>query len=415
MKKTFIVIISILFSLCFAIDIWYLYILFFAPEKVANNTFYVDLQSSSDGSIVKPIIEINYYTNNNKNGYEMFEIKMNTLTDSNKTSILSKGFQYISKDVNGFIDFAYHYNNAVKDKLIKHENGWYNAKDYYSYWGSFSTGINGVTYNYTCDNFSDNSFVSTDETNLDDFFVIEIGNEIYGMKFKGKNTPMNDVTHIADFEDGYDFNVLWGTQNYASYYTYFDVHYLSFLLKRSCGTLKYGTNNMIVFDFDDLFDYYEFDENNGVFSDKIMEDSTKVINYVKNFYAIKVFICEDGAQNSADSLFGLIHGSPNYSVNNDYTNSDYFFGRSIIKATLKDFELINNGSDRFDLKLNTNFINNYKDYKSKIVLDVFIDFENSFNKHNIKVNYPSTETFCGFDVYNVECPGYSIDVGGVYA
>lgn len=48
------------------------------------------------------------------------------------------------------------------------------------------------------------------------------------MKFKGLNTPMNDLSHVANFEDGYDFNVLWGVQNYASYYSYFDIHYLSF-------------------------------------------------------------------------------------------------------------------------------------------------------------------------------------------
>ncbi len=409
MKKTLIIIGICTFALTLIVNFWYLYILFFAPEKNVNNAFYVDLQTSEDGSVVKPIIEFNYYTNKNKNGFEMFEIKLNSLSDQNKTTISSKGFQYISKDVNGFVDYAYHYNNAVKGEKIKHVGGWYNAKDYYSYWGSFSPGVNGTSYCYTVDNISGISYYSTNEITIDDFFVIEIGNEVYGMKFKGLNTPMNDLSHVADFEDGYDFNVLWGVQNYASYYSYFDVHYLSFLLKKSCGTLKYGTNNMIVFDFADLFDYYEY-KGDGVFDEMPMEDSTKVVNHVKNYYAISIKISEDGAKSSSDSLFGLLHASPNYLVENS-VEDNYFIGRSIVDVNTNNFKLIDNVDGTYDLILDDSFLSKYSNYKDVIKLNVYIDYE-EFLKHNINVNAPNEKTYCGFQLYNEILNGFSIDVGG---
>lgn len=166
---------------------------------------------------------------------------------------------------------------------------------------------------------------------------------------------------------------------------------------------------MIVFDFADLFDYYEY-KDDGVFDEMPMEDSTKVVNHVKNYYAISIKISEDGAKSSSDSLFGLLHASPNYLVENS-VEDNYFIGRSIVDVNTNNFKLIDNVDGTYDLILDDSFLSKYSNYKDVIKLNVYIDYE-EFLKHNINVNAPNEKTYCGFQLYNEILNGFSIDVGG---
>ena len=119
------------------------------------------------------------------------------------------------------------------------------------------------------------------------------------------------------------------------------------------------------------FKYYD----NGVYVSEEDRETNKIDIRVNDYYVVKVEVIADGARQASDSLFNNIKGSASFTLTGNYEENDYYFGRSIINCTNKDFDLVLVGNNKVALKLKNEFIENAKPYKDNIELNIVIDLE----------------------------------------
>lgn len=413
LKTIFIVLLAILFTLCLGIDIIYIWVLVKAPNKIISQTFNVGLQELNDGT-TKEFVEINYYSNKNKNGIECFEIKFNYISDENKNMFYSQGLQYLSD--NGPIEFKYYYSNATKSKKeYRKENSFGATKKYFDAWGFYSPSEKTKCINYASSDDGKTSVLSTNPLNNNTSFLIEIGSDLYKMKFKTIDTKKMEYSKNVDLwkshfigSESKDFEnyLFYYIFSYWDYYYNYDINYFACLLKDSVSVLKDGTSQQMIFEFADLFDYYKYNSDKKDYIDVSAEDSLKVKTEIKSYYCIKVNYSDDGLVRAKQSLFGNVDGSPNYNTTGDYSEINFLYGHSVIDVGYGDFELVKAKNNTYDLVLKQTFLDKYSKYKDVIELNVYLDF-NLFKNHNIDVNYPE---FNGFKVISDNIKNWTIPV-----
>ena len=401
-KKIFIVFASVLVLLCVCLDGWYLYIKFFGPDKIVSNTYEVGLQETTDGN-KKYFAEINYFSNANFNGLELFEVKFNYFVDENKENFYSQGLQFVANSQTDILQWQYNYSEAVSDKdPYREESGWPLAKYYYAKFSSYGLKNGASIYNYTSYDDYETTTFSTNPFNKDSSFKIQLGDDLFLMKFKYRNfdnlKDLENIPFISSGESYFKTALLWNWADYYNYFSYLDVYYFSQLLYNSIRSLKYGTSQSIVFEFGDMFDYYKFED--GDYVDTALKETDKVITDLKSYYSIKVNISADGAMRaSTDSIFKSIHGEVNYNTISESGDDVYFIGRTVINCNENDFEPIELGEGEFELKLKQEFISSFIEYKDSIVLNVNIDLE-SYGDYIKKIKL-SENAFGPFVVYKV--------------
>ena len=195
------------------------------------------------------------------------------------------------------------------------------------------------------------------------------------MRFKGTEIGFNDFNN-ANKKNKYD--VSWRFNDYTSNYYYSsDIIYFANILYNSIQSVPNGTQSAHIWEFGDLFNYYEYNESTGTYDKKVDLDKAKtIIANTKSYYSILVNKSANGLTKSTDSIFNCYKGTSGFNVTNDYVVDDYFVGRSIIKANLNDFDKVAlNEQGDIALKLKTNFVNYYKNYADKIVVDVLLDLD----------------------------------------
>ena len=362
-KKISIIVLALLFLGCVIVNGWYLYILTFKPAKVVSNTFEVGLQTLEDGT-TKYFAEILLNRNKNNDGLNTFEVKYNYLVDEDKTNFYSQGQQFTSTNENMFGL------SSVEQTTVTTKNGWYNAVKENRYYGQMWTTSNTEYYNYSSFDDYQTTTISTNPINEDTRFKIELGNDIYLMKFK------NEYKEIDRRGPYYDFNLIYGYDYYNVYYTKIDNLYFINLLYNSLDSLKSGTSQSVLFEFGDLFDYYKYNEDKQDYILINQEDTDKVIHDVKSYYSILVRVNDSGAKKASDSLFNCINGNSNYNSTGDYSSSDYFIGRTIINLDIKSFEYVDTETlNVFKLKLKESTKNYYTKFKDTTLIQVIINLD----------------------------------------
>ena len=365
---------GVFFAICIAINAWYMLVVTFAPDKTYDTTFNLGMQTAQDGSSAY-FTEILYMSNANENGLESFEVKFNYLTDDEKTAIYSQGMQYVANTSEDSLNWIYYVDESYNKQKIGSHEGWYTGERHYASFGSILPNTYGASvYNYMSDNDYDRVWNSTDPLNADTSFKVQIGDEIFLMRFKDKNTPMEDMSFYNKLQGDYKFYGVFGYYEIDYYYAYYDVNFYSYMLFNAInGTIKPGTSDVITFQMADMFDYQIYQ--NGQFVDVEEKLVASVKQKITNYFSIKVTVSEDGVQKaSEDSLFNCVHGNSNYNTTGDYSSTDYFYGRTVITLTIEDFELIYVGdTNSVALKLKQSFIDYRLPYKNNIVLLVKID------------------------------------------
>lgn len=367
-KKLLIILLSIIYTLCLGINIWYLLVLNIGEKKVVSDTYEVGVQTITkvDGTEEsKYFIEVNYMA-------DMFEIKFNYLLDENQTAFYSQGLQFLP-DENG--EMTFHYRRNPDTRVLHSTSGWwFTYKEVYNQyvdgalWGSHQ-------YNYMSGNDYKDCLDSTNPISNDSFFKIQIGDEIYGMKFKGHNVGFNQTnyTNVTDQISSPSYTMeLWDVRNYYSA----DFVYFAELLYNSCATLENGTNHAIAFEFGDLFEYYEYNDD-GVYSTKAVsiDKASSIERAIKSYYSILVHKNENKVSKSSDSIFNCVAGNTGWNMSEDIVSEDYFIGRTISNVTILDFDFVNIAGNSYALKLNERYLNYVHDISDKIVLDVLIDLD----------------------------------------
>lgn len=374
-KKLGIVLLTLVMLGCVVIDSWYAYVTFFAPDKLVDNTYEVGLQVLEDET-TDYFIKIKYHSNKNKNGLECLDIQFNYLLDESQTAFFSQGLQYVANTKEDKINWQYYVDESFSKVEIGYvADSWYKQDRYYGFFGSYRlTESTSKVFNYASPDGYNTTTLSTNPINNDSLFKIQLGTDLFNMKFKGADTQMQDNNFIYKEYGGYSFYLLWGVDNYNYYYTYYDSYYFSKLIYDAMTTLKPGTQHAFVFEFGDLFNYYQYDPQKGSYSDTAMKNADSVIQGMKSYYSIYVEVSDDGVKNASDSLFNMLQGNANYTTGEVITN-DYFVGRTIVNCDISCFNLVQVIDNYYALKLKQEFIDFYLPTKDISVLSVAIDLD----------------------------------------
>jgi len=234
------IILALLFLACIGINAWYVYILYFGPDKVVSDTFEVGLQTLEDGN-TKYFAEVLLHRNSNNDGLHTFEIKYNYLVDENRNMFYSQGQQFTTTDGSLF-DYS------LTDLTTKTtEPGWYSAVKENEYKNKFVVNSNAEYYNYSSSDDYKTTLISSNPIGKDTRFKIMLADEIYFMTFK------NEYKEIDRKGPYYEFNLVYGFNYYNVYYSYIDNLYFANILYNSLGALDSGTSQAVLFEFGDLF------------------------------------------------------------------------------------------------------------------------------------------------------------------
>lgn len=370
MKKILIVICSLLCFVCVGIDLWCLCIYQFASEKHISNTINMGLMESSDGSTKKSFIEVVYYSNKNKNGLEMLEIKYNYFADESNDNFLAVGQQYVASDVNSSISFGLNSGYTTYTTTKKYKKALKTIMEHNVFFG---TNISETTSMFEYQASNDNFVVGNDvnKVTANSKFKITIGDENYRVSFK-KNKAVDDF-----YLGSVSLESLFTSDINHRYLFVDDILLASKLL----GTLKgseFTSGTYEVLQFSDFFDYEKFD--GSVYKPLDDVNNNKVKTDFTNNYVVKITKSEDGAKQASDSLFKQVQGNSRFNYAGTEIYDDYSFGKIGKILDLNSFNYsVFNGNDVV-LKLKDDVMNDLlKDTEHTFLIYIDIDYLSSLN------------------------------------
>lgn len=378
-----VIIIAILVAACLAVDCWYLYIKLYGDIKLPTQTYEVGLQQTESGD-TKYFVEIEYYSNENNNGLECFEMKFNYLLDERQSDFYSQGLQIVADTKEDSIKLS-----LSEDSVDRKFSGWtpggnrYNRDVFYNY--EVESGAKMI--NYASGTDYDTTIISTNPIGDKSYFRIQLGDEndsqMYLMKFKSSYRDTREPKVYSDYIGHKNYNPAFYCYYSDDYYIAYDYTYFVNLLYTalSSDTLANGTQSAMLFEFGNIFDYYEYDSTTKVYKTQPLEDSTKVQKQITSYYSIYVKKHADGIQKASQSLFNCVQGSSTFNLTEDYSKDDYFIGRTVVTCNNKDFDYIKVTNNYYQLSLKESFIEEYSKYGDKIVLSVCIDLDELESKN----------------------------------
>lgn len=394
MKKILIILCTILCIVCLGIDVWCFCVYKYADEKLVENTMLIDIMEDSNGAEKKTFLEINYFSNKNKNGLEMLEIKYNYFVDETKENFFSVGSQYVADDKDSLINWKLYWQGYYETSYTSKLFGLLQERTYDSYYG-FLTNNNCSYYEYQSS--SDYNFSMGNDINTlsgeSSTFKVTIGEDIFTLKFKGQ-------TPVPDYYLGTKSLESALTKDINDQYYYVDHNFLAYNLLNSLRDSTPITNSYQVLEFGEFFDYYKYDGKTYVEMTDI--ENEKISTEFNNYYVCKLNIQENGARVANDSLFNQIQGNNTFNLYpNDYIIEDYFYGKNVIKLTNEDFNYTLLSNKSYEVSLKDEFIESYLPYSKNIVLDVYIDID-KMNSQGMNFSRIKSGFLNGFDVYKCQ-------------
>ena len=297
-------------------------------EKLKNDTTITEEERNELED--RYFLEVNYYSNEKKNGIELQELKLNYFTDYSLTSSAyrSTGMQYIGNykglpldtwDGNSEVKFMKLFGNndryyGTSDECVEIANNYVDPNFYYY------DSINGVNFNGITNN---NGSIAT-ELKRTTGFIVKIDNRAFEVRLnKYFDKDVGDVRNI--------FGIGWKVgEKYNRYYYTYGSLFQSCLQATKIQSAGNGTFYITV-DLSSLFSIREYD----LTTKKYKADN--VTDVIKNYAVMKFTKSENGARNSTQSMFGIIENSPKYDLKEDKIDTTYWQERMLYKLTEKDF------------------------------------------------------------------------------
>lgn len=267
-------------------------------------------------------IEVNYYSNEKKNGIELQELQLNYFTDFslNSSGYRSSGMQYIGNyqglpldtwDNNSEITFMnfsgsndrYYGTSEVCENIANS----YFDKSFNYYDTTLDLSWSGVT--------NENGSISTNFTRTTDF-IIKIDNRAFAIRLdKFFDKDVGDVRNI--------FGIGWkiGEKYNRFYYTYGSLFQTCINAVKKCS-VDNGTYYIVV-DLSSLFTIKEYDMEAKKFK------SDDVTDVIKNYAVMKFTISENGAKNANQSIFNMINYDSKFGIYNEEVNTSYWQERYV--------------------------------------------------------------------------------------
>lgn len=349
-----------------AVDIWWIFVQIYGDDKTVFDTMKAGQIELIDGSEKKYIFEVNYFSNDNNNGLEMFEIKINYFMDEDRESFYSQGLQFVGNTKDSTLKFVY---NSDEDSEVE-TKFWSRSR----WFGSYNSLSDGTVHNYASSDDYQTTMGKFTPFGVDSSFRITLTEEIetdegvtkrddlYLLKFQGTDTAVEDAYKHATTK------VMWYT---GDFYSYNDIYLMSKELYESAKTMKRGTSHATVVEFLNFFNFSKFDGSTYVEMNKA--DTNKVKAEIASYFVIKFNISADGARQASDSVFNNVKGSPTFNLTGDYTSDDYFIGKTIMNVNNKMFDKVEVEKGYVALKLKPEYIEYFSQYKDEICLAITID------------------------------------------
>lgn len=346
-----------LFILLALFDIWYFYLLKYAPNKSVLTTFNVSTLDKIENND-NYIIEFNYYANEDKAGVELAEFKLRYLTNENTTDTMEVGIQLVGKDA------------PIETILARYKHDWVS--------GAFNTVgsalLGGTSYfgakfrnceTYKYNKYDSISYKATSEINSNSAFLITMGEDSFLMSFKGeqKNEQMVGLS---------------GEQINNCYIRY-DVNYMIAKLFASIknSTMSNGTY-YTKFEFKENMFNFQKSNGNNTFTEIITDktDFEKIQERVVNYFTIKINTFSRGAVMASDSLFGMVENQANFNLTENTSLTDYHSKSQIIDLNEFNLEYIKDHDNYYNIKLNEQTKKELEKY-SNCLLDIKINLDNA--------------------------------------
>lgn len=319
-------------------------------------------------------IEINYFSNKNGNGIELFEIKFNYYTDT--CLVFNEKTQtYEYKDI---------YSTGVQ---LYEKNGFscYDKRPKPFCWRRYSLSFGNVTY---YNSFEEKTFIATKELNYDDSFILDLDGKFAKltqrgydknrrMPYKIENCPGCGKTHIDNLKYNIDYNIPLFTKH---------------LMEKTMQGCENGINSLVM-DLSDFFSIEMFDKQSGQFYKATNSTTEKV------YITCKVSKSDDGFVSSKQSLFGFYKNDSDYGSN----TSDYW--KSLTDYTITERDLIytkiSENDNTYTAKLSDECIN-YLSKFNDMNIDLKIDLDSYYlSNRNIEIYALEKDFLQGLKVSNV--------------
>lgn len=279
----------------------------------------------------RKFIEVNYYSNDKGNGFELQEMKLNYFMDPTLNSVAyrSTGMQYLGNYTGSLWSGKYttYEGKSIVEKsgdiyygrdsgTVNSVNNYVNT-DFYYYDSTNGIQFDGITNN--------NGAVAT-QLKRDTSLIVSIGNKPFLIK-------LNKYTDQKVGEARKYFVVNWKSGDIYNrfYYTYCSLFEACMKAVRT-NSAKYG-DWYVTLNVSDMFTVYEYDEVSKKFKDDDITD--EIFTYV----VMKFHYNENGARNSTQSMFGIIEDNPSYDVEQDDIDTSYWQERMVYTLTDKNFDL----------------------------------------------------------------------------
>lgn len=365
MKKFLIIICSILCFVCVGIDIWCMCIYQFADEKHVSNTFNIGLMETADGEQKKAFMEIVYYSNKNKNGLEMLEIKYNYFADENNDTFLSVGQQFVASDVNSSIGFDVDSGYTTYKTIQKYRKGLKYVNVHNVFFGTHTLDSTSMfEYQSSNDNFISGNDINRLTSNSK--FKITIGNENYRLSFKNYEAVKDFYLGSVSLESAF-------TRDINHRYQCVDDMLLASKLLGTLQGAEFTSGTYEVLQFADFFNYEKFDDSVYKSLDDVNNNVVKT-DFTNN-YVVKITKSEDGAKQASDSLFKQVQGNSRFNYAGTEIYDDYSFGKSgkVIDISAFNYSVVNDKS--VVLKLKEDVMNELlKDTEHTLLIKIDLDY-----------------------------------------
>lgn len=280
----------------------------------------------------RKFIDVNYYSNDKGNGFELQELKLNYFTDTTLSSAAyrSTGMQYIGNytgerlttwkgsnivENNPFASNSNRYQGSDEDSM-KYANNYVDT-DFYYYDSTNGISFNGITNN--------NGSVAT-ELKRDTSFIVKIGGKPYRIQLNKYTDELvgNVIKHIV---------IGWNAAKvYNRYYYTYGSLFEACMQSVRTNSARYG-DYYITLNVSDMFTVYEYDEASKKFKTDDVTD--EILTYI----VMKFHYDENGARNNKHSMFGIIENNPSYNVEESDIDTTYWQERMVYTLTNKNFDL----------------------------------------------------------------------------
>ncbi len=373
------------------LNVWLCYYQIFLKEStIVIDSSFVDTAGYRDEDIY--FMEVNYYSNEKKNGVECMEFKFNYYVD---TSIPEK-------KEDGTYDNKYMFSTGVQFQDLN---------DYYDHYktGSFfgSTQIHIIPKNMTFyakpDGLDQGYQVS--DIDLGNSWIFDIGGKLCLIE------PIGPV---------YFTNFLW-VKEYIDY----DIHFMITKTIMSIQSMKNGTT-ITAFNFSDFLKITKvYNEETGKFEEELVDD-----NIIKYFTFMNVLInkTDNGMIEAKNSIFNSYDGDPEWSFNNVGDKVTYWRDDTIYDIDSDDFKFVSVG-DGYEIELKdscADFLSEFSDVllNVEINLDDFSSILNiigfttqpfkDLNVNSIKITSSTQKDFIvyGFNDLDIQTENVNIVRGG---